>query len=176
MLDNAPMIKPGLREQEEKQMGRNVRNMRVMSFILLVAGLFLPMISIKFLGVSQSISLFELVTNIQSLSFLGDVNNLIAAVYVIFLVYLISIVTNGLAIFNNNRKITVISGITALVYSVIIFLGVIAAKSELSSSANDPFSRAIGSAAASMFNVDIGVGAAFLASLLLFGSLMVKER
>lgn len=93
-----------------------------------------------------------------------------------FFIYLFSIITNGLAIFKDSRKITVISGITALVYSGIIFFGILAVKSKLASSASDPFSRAIGSAVASMINVDIGVGIALLAALLLFGSLMVKEK
>jgi len=152
------------------------KNVRMVSLGLLVIGLFLPMISINFLGMSQGISLFDVVTNVSSLSILGDVDDLITLVYVIFLVYLIAMITNALAIFNGSRTYAVISGIFALIYSGVIFAGVLAAKAEIASSADDPFSRTLGSAVASMFNVDIGVGVAFLASILLFGSLMMRKR
>lgn len=160
----------------KKQMAQNVKNIRIIGCILLVIGLFLPMISINILGVSKGISLFDLVTNIQSLNFLGNVNDIVSLVYGIFILYLAAIIIGGLAIFNNSRKFTLISGILAIVYSIIIFLGVQYAKYQLTSTAKDPFSSAIGAAAASMFNVDIGVGAAFFASLLLLGSLMMKEN
>lgn len=153
----------------------NENNVRIGSFILLIIGLFLPMISVSFFGMSEGISLFHIVTNIQSLSFLGDGSNLIVQVYTIFLVYLISIVTCVLAIFKNSKSLTIYSGIAALIYSGIVFLRVSAVKSDLISSSGDPFSSVIGSAAASMFNVDIGVAASFLASLLLFGTLFIKK-
>lgn len=153
------------------------KNVRMVALGLLVIGLFLPMISINFLGMSQGISLFDIVTNVSSLSFLGDnISDLITLVYVVFSIYLIAIITNTLAIFKGSRVYTVISGIFALIYSGAIFAGVIAVKAELASSADDPFSRTLGSAAASMFNVDIGVGVTFLASILLFGSLAIKGR
>ena len=153
------------------------KNVRMVALGLLVIGLFLPMISINFLGMSQDISLFDTVTNVSSLSFLGDdISDLITLVYVIFLIYLIAMITNVLAIFKGSWVYTVISGIFALIYSGVIFAGVLAVKAELASSADDPFSRTLGSAAASVFNVDIGVGVAFLASILLFGSLIIRKR
>ena len=66
-------------------MSQNTKNIRIVSFVLLFIGLFLPMVSIKFLGMSRSISLLDLVTNIQLLSVFGDVSDLITAVYIIFL-------------------------------------------------------------------------------------------
>lgn len=168
------------RKEDDTMNGENgymtAKNVRMASLGLLVVGLFLPIISINFLGMSQGISLFYAVTNISSLSVLGDVSDLITLVYVGFLIYLIAIITNTLAIFNGSRTYTVISGIFALIYSGIIFVGVLAAKAEIAASADDPFSRALGSAVASMFNVDIGVGVAFLASILLFGSLRLSKR
>ena len=159
-------------------MTQNVKNIRIIGCVLLVIGLFLPMISINVLGMSKGISLYDLVTNIQSLSFLGNVNNYISLVYAIFLIYLAAIIISGLAIINNSKKFTFISGILAFVYSIIIFFGVQYAKSQLTSSANanaNPFSQAIGAAAASMFNVDIAVGAAFVASLLLLGATKIEK-
>jgi len=159
-----------------KKMTQNVKNIRIIGCVLLVIGLFLPMISINILGMSKGISLFDLVTNIQSLAFLGNVNDIISLVYAIFLIYLAAIIISGLAIINNSKKFTFISGILAFVYSIIIFFGVQYAKSQLTSTANaNPFSNAIGAAAASMFNVDIGVGAAFVASLLLLGATQIEK-
>ncbi|MFZ3166814.1 MAG: hypothetical protein WA130_04300 [Candidatus Methanoperedens sp.] len=162
-----------------KKMTQNVKNIRIIGCVLLLIGLFLPMISISALGMSKGISLYDLVTNIQSLSFLGnvkDINNIISLVYAIFLIYLAAIIISVLAIINNSRKFTIISGILAFVYSIIIFFGVQYAKSQLTSTANaNPFSSAIGAAAASMFNVDIGVGAAFVASLLLLGATKIEN-
>ena len=153
----------------------NENNVRIGSLILLIIGLFLPMISISFFGRSEGISLFHIVTNIQSLSFLGDVSNLIINVYIIFSIYLVSIVTCVLAIFKNSKSLTIYSGIAALIYSGIVFLKISAVKSDLISSGGDQFSSFIGSAAANMFNVDIGVAASFIASILLFGTLFIKK-
>ncbi|NJD54516.1 MAG: hypothetical protein FIB07_16845 [Candidatus Methanoperedens sp.] len=157
-------------------MTQNVKNIRIIGCVLLVIGLFLPMISINILGISKGISLFDIVTNIQSLSLLGNANDIIFLVYALFLIYLAAIIISGLAIIKNSSKFTFISGILALVYSIIIFLGVQYAKSQLTSTANtDPFSNAIGAAAASMFNVDIGVGAAFASSVLLLGATQINK-
>ena len=60
-----------------KKMTQNVKNIRIIGCVLLVIGLFLPMISINLLGMSKGISLFDLATNIQSASFLGKVNDYI---------------------------------------------------------------------------------------------------
>ncbi|MEA3294968.1 MAG: hypothetical protein U9P81_08355 [Euryarchaeota archaeon] len=160
---------------------------RIVSSILLVIGLFLPIMSINFLGMSKGISLLDLVTNIQSVPFLGDNSKLIFMVYAIFLIYLISIGTCVIAIFKDSKPLTILSGITALIYSGIVFLEVFALKSDLSSFGNDLISAAIGSTAAnmttpgiesvvaSMITVGIGVGVSLLASLLLFGTLLIKE-
>jgi hypothetical protein len=157
-------------------MTQNVKNIRIIGCVLLVIGLFLPMISINLLGMSKGISLFDFATNIQSASFLGNVNDYISLVYAIFLIYLAAIIISVLAIINNSRKFTFISGILAFVYFIIIFFGVQYAKSQLTSAANaNPFANAIGATAASMFNVDIGVGAAFVASLLLLGATQIEK-
>jgi hypothetical protein len=163
-----------------KKMTQNLKNIRIIGCILLVIGLFLPMISINALGMSKGISLYDLVTNIQSASFLGNINDsindYISLVYAIFLIYLAAIIISGLAIINNSRKYTFISGILAFAYSIIIFLAVQYAKSQLTSAANaNPFAGAIGAAAASMFNIDIGVGAAFVASLVLLGATQIEK-
>jgi len=159
-----------------KKMTQNLKNIRIIGCILLVIGLFLPMISINALGMSQGISLFDLATNIQSASFLANINDYISLVYAIFLIYLAAIIISGLAIINNSRKYTFISGILAFAYSIIIFLGVQYAKSQLTSAANaNPFAGAIGTAVANMLNIDIGVGAAFVASLVLLGATQIEK-
>jgi hypothetical protein len=106
-------------------------------------------------------------------------------VYAIFLIYLTSIVTCVLAIFKDSKSLTIVSGITALIYSGIVFLEVLALKSDLSSFATDLISAAIGSAAigsdavgsvaSDMLTVGIGVGVSLLASLLLFGTLFIEK-
>ncbi|KAF5426361.1 hypothetical protein C5S42_07815 [Candidatus Methanomarinus sp.] len=158
---------------------------RIVSSILLVIGLFLPIVSISFLGMSKGISLFSFVTNIQSIPLLGDDSRLVMMVYAIFLIYLTSIVTCVLAIFKDSKSLTILSGITALIYSGIVFLEVFALKSDLSSFATDLISAVIGSAvigsdaigsvASDMLTVGIGVGVSFLASLLLFGTLFIEK-
>ena len=148
---------------------------RIVSSILLVIGLFLPIMSISFLGMSKGISLFSFVTNIQSVPFLGDDSRLVMMVYAIFLIYLTSIVTCVLAIFKDSKSLTILSGITALIYSGIVFLEVLALKSDLSSFGNNLISAAIGSVASDMLTVGIGVGVSFLASLLLFGTLFIEK-
>jgi len=161
---------------------------RIVSSILLVIGLFLPLMSVSFLGMSKGISLFSFVTNIQSVPFLGDNSRLIFMVYAIFLIYLISIGTCIIAIFKDSKSLTILSGITALIYSGIVFLEVIALKSDLSSFGTDLISAAgigstvanmttdaIGSVASDMVTVGIGVGVSFLASLLLFGTLFIEK-
>ena len=158
---------------------------RIVSSILLVIGLFLPIVSISFLGMSKGISLFSFVTNIQSIPLLGDDSRLVMMVYAIFLIYLTSIVTCVLAIFKDSKSLTILSGITALIYSGIVFLEVLALKSDLSSFATDLISAAIGSAAigsdavgsvaSDMLTVGIGVGVSLLASLLLFGTLFIEK-
>jgi membrane-associated HD superfamily phosphohydrolase len=148
---------------------------RIVSSILLVIGLFLPLMSVSFLGMSKGISLFSFVTNIQSIPLLGDDSRLVMMVYAIFLIYLISIVTCVLAIFKDSKSLTILSGITALIYSGIVFLEVLALKSDLSSFGTGLISAAIGSVASDMVTVGIGVGVSFLASLLLFGTLFIEK-
>ena len=148
---------------------------RIVSSILLVIGLFLPLMSVSFLGMSKGISLFSFVTNIQSIPFLGDDSRLVMMVYAIFLIYLTSIVTCVLAIFKDSKSLTILSGITALIYSGIVFVEVLALKSDLSSFGNNLISAAIGSVASDMLTVGIGVGVSFLASLLLFGTLFIEK-
>lgn len=148
---------------------------RIVSSILLVIGLFLPLMSISFLGMSKGISLFSFVTNIQSLPLLGDDSRLVMMVYAIFLIYLTSIVTCVLAIFKDSKSLTIVSGITALIYSGIVFLEVLALKSDLSSFGTGLISAAIGSVASDMVTVGIGVGVSLLASLLLFGTLFIEK-
>ena len=148
---------------------------RIVSSILLVIGLFLPIMSVSFLGMSKGISLFSFVTNIQSIPLLGDDSRLVMMVYAIFLIYLTSIVTCVLAIFKDSKSLTILSGITALIYSGIVFLEVLALKSDLSSFGTGLISAAIGSVASDMVTVGIGVGVSFLASLLLFGTLFIEK-
>ncbi|KAF5423034.1 MAG: hypothetical protein C5S41_08240 [Candidatus Methanomarinus sp.] len=118
---------------------------RIVSSILLVIGLFLPIVSISFLGMSKGISLFSFVSNIQSIPFLGDDSRLVMMVYAIFLIYLTSIVTCVLAIFKDSKSLTILSGITALIYSGIVFLEVLVLKSDLSSFGTGLISAVIGS-------------------------------
>lgn len=66
------------------------------------------MISINILGMSKGISLFDIVTNIQSLSFLGNANDIISSVYAVFLIYLAAIIISSLAIIKNSSKFTFI--------------------------------------------------------------------
>ncbi|KAF5423036.1 MAG: hypothetical protein C5S41_08250 [Candidatus Methanomarinus sp.] len=148
---------------------------RIVSSILLVIGLFLPIMSVSFLGMSKGISLFSFVTNIQSIPLLGDDSRLVMMVYAIFLIYLTSIVTCVLAIFKDSKSLTILSGITALIYSGIVFLEVLVLKSDLSSFGTGLISAVIGSVASDMVTVGIGVGVSFLASLLLFGTLFIEK-
>ena len=148
---------------------------RIVSSILLVIGLFLPLMSVSFLGMSKGISLFSFVTNIQSIPLLGDDSRLVMMIYAIFLIYLTSIVTCVLAIYKDSKSLTILSGITALIYSGIVFLEVLALKSDLSSFGTGLISAAIGSVASDMVTVGIGVGVSLLASLLLFGTLFIEK-
>lgn len=155
----------------------NKKNVRIGCLISLVIGLFLPTLTMNVFGITGSLSLFDVIVDIQSLSVLDDIGYIEGTAYVILLIYLTSIYTCILAIFKDSEALTILSGIIVLIYSGLVILGVriIRHKLAYTGSSGDPFSDGIELVVAYMFNTGIGVGVSFLISLLLLGTFLLEN-
>ena len=155
----------------------NKKNVRIISLILLIIGLFLPTLTVEIFGMKGYFSLFDVVVDIQSLSVLDNISYIEGTAYVILLIYLTSIYTCILAILKDSEALTIISGYIVLIYSGLVIVGVriIRYKLAYTGSSSDPLSDAVELVLAYMFNTGIGVGVSFLISLILLGTFLLEN-